>query len=66
MKTSFQAFISSMVIHLVYIVGMTLISYIKTRNYKPDFSSWWDKVETLENEAVFGKSTPPFLSIITL
>lgn len=42
-------------------VGMMIASYIKTKNYKPDTASAWDKVETLQNEVVFAKANSPFL-----
>ncbi|MEH7355913.1 hypothetical protein V7150_20490 [Neobacillus drentensis] len=64
MKTVLQAFIGSIVIHLVYIVGMMLVSYIKTRNYKPDIAGAWIKVETLQNEVVFCKVNSPFLYLL--
>lgn len=50
MKIIIQAFIGSIIIHIIYIVGMMLDGYIKTRNYKPDISSAWEKVETLQSE----------------
>jgi len=64
-KTVLQAFIGSIVIHIVYIVGMVLVSYIKTRNYKPDIESSWDKVEALQNEVAFGKVNSPSLYLLT-
>jgi hypothetical protein len=65
MKVIFQAFIGSIVIHIIYIVGMMLVSYIKTRNYKPDITGAWDKVETLQSEVVFGKVNSPLLYLFT-
>ena len=65
MKTVLQALIGSIAIHLVYMVGMMVVSYIKTRNYKPDIASAWDKVETLQNEVVFGRVNSPFLYLLT-
>lgn len=62
MKMIIQAFFCSIII---YIVGMMLVSYIKTRNYKPDIESTWDKVETLQSEVVFGKVNSPFLYLYT-
>lgn len=56
-----QAFIGSVVIHVVYFFGMMLFGYIKTRNYKPDFASAWDNVETLQSEVSFSKVNSPFL-----
>jgi len=62
-----QVFISSIVIHVVYFFVMMLVGYIKTRNYKPDFASAWDNVETLQSEVVFSKvnSHSPFLYLFT-
>ncbi|RRN66711.1 hypothetical protein EI200_25380 [Peribacillus simplex] len=65
MNLVFQAFIGSIAIHIIYLVGMMLVGYIKTRNYKPDIASAWDKVETLQNEVVFGKVNSPFLYLFT-
>jgi hypothetical protein len=65
MKVIFQAIIGSVVIHIIYLVGMMLVSYIKTRNYKPDIANAWDKVETLQSEVVFGKVGSPFLYLFT-
>jgi NADH:ubiquinone oxidoreductase subunit 6 (subunit J) len=64
-KVIFQAFISSIVIHIVYIFGMMLFSYIQTVNYKPDIASAWDHTETLQSEVVFSKVTSPFLYSFT-
>ncbi|MDQ0229219.1 menaquinol-cytochrome c reductase cytochrome b subunit [Metabacillus malikii] len=65
MKLILQAFFCSIIIHIIYIVGMMLVSYIKTRNYKPDIASMWDKAETLQSEVVFGKVNSTFLSLYT-
>ncbi|MBO1001004.1 hypothetical protein IOC57_25175 [Bacillus sp. SD075] len=65
MKVVIQAFMGSIAIHIVYIAGLILVSYIKTRNYKPDIVNAWDKVETLQNEVVFGKVNSPFLYVFT-
>ncbi|MGE7771402.1 hypothetical protein ACQKMK_12780 [Viridibacillus arvi] len=60
-----QAFIGSIVIHVVCFGGMMLVGYIKTRNYKLDISSAWDNVETLQSEVVFSKVNSPFLYLFT-
>ena len=60
-----QAFIGSIVIHVVYFFVMMLVGYIKTRNYKPDFASAWDNVETLQTEVVFSKVNSHFLYLFT-
>ncbi|MBU7592366.1 hypothetical protein [Metabacillus halosaccharovorans] len=65
MKTVFQAIMCSIVIHVAYMVTMMVVGYIKTKNYKPDIAGAWDRVETLQNEVSFGKSSSPFLYIIT-
>ncbi len=65
MKVVLQAFIGSIAIHIVYLVGMMLVGYIKTRNYKPDIASAWNKVETHQSEVVFGKVNSPFLYLFT-
>jgi hypothetical protein len=59
MKVVLQAIIGSIVIHVIYIVGMVLVGYIKTRNYKPDIAVASDKVEILQNEVVLGKVISP-------
>ena len=65
MKLALQAFRVSIAIHIVYFVGMMLVGYIKTRNYKPDFTSNWDNVANLQSEVVFGMAHSPFLYLIT-
>lgn len=65
MKMILQAFFCSIIIHIIYIVGMMLVGYIKTRNYKPDIESTWDKAETLQSEVDFGKVNSPFLYLYT-
>ncbi|MDF2000847.1 hypothetical protein [Peribacillus frigoritolerans] len=47
MKVVLQAIIGSISIHVIYVVVMMLVGYIKTKNYKPDIESAWDKVATL-------------------
>jgi hypothetical protein len=65
MKVILPALIISFVIHIIYFVGMMSVSYLKTRNYKPDLANAWDNVETLQSEVVFGKVGSPFLYFIT-
>ena len=65
MKTVIQAIISSIVIHVTYMVAVMVVGYIKTRNYKPDIEGAWEKVEILQNEVAFGKSSSPFLYLLT-
>lgn len=66
MRVVLQAIIGSILIHVIYIVGMMLVGYIKTKNYKPDISSVWDRVDTLEKEVVIvGKVTPPYFYVLS-
>jgi len=65
MMVVFQAFIGSIVIHVVYFFCMMLVGYIKTRFYRPDHASAWDNVETLQSEVVFSRVTSPFLYLFT-
>lgn len=65
MKLVLQALRVSIAIHIVYFVGMMLVGYIQTRNYKADFTSNWDNVAILQNEVVFSMAHSPFLYLIT-
>ena len=65
MKLVLQAFRFSIAIHIVYFVGMMLFGYIQTRNYKADFTSKWDNVETLQSKVDFSVAQSPFLYLIT-
>ena len=66
MKLVIQAFIVSIVIHLVYIFGSIGIGYIKTKFYKPDISGEWEKTDYLQNEVSFGMVGSPFFIVFTL
>jgi hypothetical protein len=65
LKIVIQALVVSFIIHLIYIVGMMLVGYIKTRNYKPDITNGWEKVETLQNEVAFGTVGSPLFFLFT-
>ncbi|MCV9885524.1 hypothetical protein [Metabacillus halosaccharovorans] len=65
MKTVFQAIMCSIVIHVAYMVTRMVVDYIKTRNYNPDIEGAWENVEILHNEVAFGKSSFPFLYLLT-
>ncbi|CAH0318461.1 hypothetical protein [Peribacillus simplex] len=65
MKVVLQAIIGSISIHVIYVVVMMLVGYIKTKNYKPDIESAWDKVETLQNEVEFVSVTPPHFYVLS-
>lgn len=63
MKLVLQAIVGSIAIHIIYIVGMMIVSYIKTITYKPDLNNVWDNVDTLQKEVVLGKVNSPFIYI---
>jgi hypothetical protein len=65
LKTVIQSLVVSFVIHLIYIVGIMIVGYIKTRNYKPDIANRWGKVETLQNEVAFGTLGSPLFFLFT-
>ncbi|CAN7673104.1 hypothetical protein LJR015_002876 [Peribacillus frigoritolerans] len=56
MKVVLQAIIGSISIHIIYVVVMMLVGYIK--NYKPDFENAWGKVGNLQNEVEFVSGMP--------
>lgn len=62
MKVVLQAIIGSISIHIIYVVVMMLVGYIK--NYKPDFENAWGKVGNLQNEVEFVSYAPSFLCFI--
>lgn len=66
MKILLQAFIGSIILHVMYIVCTMFAGFIKTKFYQPDISSAWEKVGTLQNEVSFGMVTSPFFHINTL
>ncbi|MGY3312884.1 hypothetical protein ACV242_001380 [Peribacillus simplex] len=66
MKLVLQAFIGSIALHVLYIVSLMLVSMIKTKNYKPDIVSAWDKVDTLQKEVeIVGKVIPPYFYVLS-
>lgn len=65
MKLVFQAIICSVIIHIVYIAGIILVGYIKTKNYVPDIASNYENVMYLQNEVTFGVIFSPFYFVLT-
>ncbi|MFC9601838.1 hypothetical protein ACFTQL_29550 [Peribacillus butanolivorans] len=65
MKVVLQAIIGSISIHVIYVVVMMLVGYIKTKNYKPDIENAWDKVETLQNEVEIVSVTSPHFYVLS-
>ncbi|NHM34036.1 hypothetical protein [Neobacillus terrae] len=60
MKLMIQAFIASVIIHLIYFVCTVGLGFIKTKFYKPNIYSKWEKIEHLQNEVAFGMAISPF------
>jgi hypothetical protein len=60
-----NAMFASLVLHLLYLVAMILVGYIKTINYEPDFSSNWEDIHVLQNEVAFGSIVSPLFFLIT-
>ncbi|MEC0301212.1 hypothetical protein [Peribacillus frigoritolerans] len=65
MKVVLQAIIGSISIHIIYVVVMMLLGYIKTKNYKPDIENAWMKVGNLQNEVGFVSVTPPHFYVLS-
>jgi L-asparagine transporter-like permease len=65
MKTIIKTLIISFVIHFIYIVGVLVVGYLQTRNYKSDIENAWDNVGVLQNEVAFGVIGSPFILLYT-
>lgn len=67
MKLILQAAILSLVIHIIYIIGMIFSGALRTKLYQPDITNAWENVETLQNEVVFGRvyAPSPFIYLFT-
>jgi hypothetical protein len=63
MKTVLQAVIASIILHIIYILSIRGIGYIKTIYYKPDMQG---EVYLLQNEVAFGTVISPYAYIISL
>ncbi|WP_096153290.1 hypothetical protein [Bacillus sp. FJAT-45066] len=65
MKLFIQSIVSSIVVHLIYLVGTMVVGYIKTINYTPIITS--SHHTYLQNEVAFGyvSSVPYYISILT-
>lgn len=66
MKIIFQAIASSILIHLVYMLGTMLVGFIQTLIYRPDLETAWKQLDNLQNEAVFGITFSPYLMIVSI
>lgn len=67
MKVVLQAVIGSVAIHVIFTVGMQVVGYIKTKNYKPNLAERCDDtVVDLQDEVVFGKITSPVFGLLSI
>ncbi|MDL4843236.1 hypothetical protein [Aquibacillus rhizosphaerae] len=66
MKTTIQAFICSVIIHLLYIFGTMTVGYIRTKYYKVDEPSEWESINYLQSEIAFGIAFSPLFYIVSL
>ncbi|MCF6136596.1 hypothetical protein [Pseudalkalibacillus berkeleyi] len=61
MKLIKQSIIGSVVLHIIYFVGMMIIGYFKTVNVQPNSES----AIALENEVAFGATIAPSFYLVT-
>jgi hypothetical protein len=66
MKTILQAFIASLIVHIIYISGMMLVGFIKTKNYQPDIAGAWGNIEMLQNEVAIGYTYSPVFYLFSI
>ncbi|MEK5038660.1 hypothetical protein [Sporosarcina sp. FSL K6-3457] len=67
MKLVLQAVIGSIAIHVIFTVGLMVVGYIKTKNYKPNLAEKWDAtVVVLQDEVVFGKIISPSFGLLSI
>ncbi len=65
LKMIIQSLVVSLIIHLIYIGGLLLAGYIKTRNYIPDLDHKWENVKLLQNDVAFGISVSPLTFLVS-
>jgi hypothetical protein len=66
MKVVSKSILFSLVIHVIFFVGMMLVGYFKTKFYTPDISKAWNDVHTLQSKAAFGFVYSPMFLLISL
>lgn len=65
LKTVIQALLISLMAHIVYFAATISIGYWKTKLYKPDVANAWERVDMLQNEAVFGQAGSPVVYLFS-
>lgn len=65
MKFVSKSILFSLIIHVIYFIGMMLVGYFKTKFYTPDISKAWNDVHTLQIEAAFGFVYSPLMFLVS-
>lgn len=65
MKIIIQAIVASLVIHVIYLVGMLSSGFIKTLIYRPDIETAWKKIDILKSEVAFGVTFSPYIIVLS-
>ncbi|GGA15415.1 hypothetical protein [Psychrobacillus lasiicapitis] len=66
MRIILQAFIGSIMIHLIYTAYTIINGYIKTKFYNPDMQNAWETVDVLQNEVAFGMIMSPYFFLYSI
>ncbi|MDI2589152.1 hypothetical protein OR571_19125 [Psychrobacillus sp. NEAU-3TGS] len=66
MKIILQAFIGSIIIHIIYTAYTIMGGYIKTKYYNPDIPKGWETVDVLQNEVAFGMIISPYFFLYSI
>lgn len=65
MKIVLQAIATSMIIHVIYFVCVTVFAYVKTKNYESEHLGQGGQID-LQDEVVFGVIVSPSSIIFSL
>ena len=65
MKVIIKAVLASLLIHVVYIIGMISIGYFQTKAYVPGNAIAFHKVDMLQNEVAFGVVVSPVFGVFS-
>ncbi|MFJ7934555.1 hypothetical protein [Sporosarcina sp. NPDC096371] len=66
MKVVLQSIIAAIAVHIIYIVGMMVAGYIKTKNYKTDAPFSQGGVVVLQDEIAFGLIASPSFGLLSI
>lgn len=65
MKIILQALATSLIIHVIYIVGTLSLGFIKTLIYRPDIETAWTQTDALQNSVAFGVAFSPYIIVLS-